>query len=156
MLAAPDLPILVVEDSDEDYTALRWAFDKLGVTRPVRRCTSGDDVLAYLRRTGAHAAAREPLPALIFLDLNLGPDDGRDVLAVVKADDELRKIPVLVWTTSAHPVDVDYCYFHGANGYATKPVDVSRLLGTLRTVASYWFDYMMLPELPNPWRQSRQ
>ncbi len=143
------LPLLVVEDSDEDYAALCWALGKVGVDRPVRRCASGADLLAYLQRTGPYAAGDAPAPALILLDLNLGADDGREVLAELKADPALRRIPVVVWTTSAHPQDVDHCYAHGASGYATKPVDVARLVDSLRDVTRYWFDCVILPD-PGP------
>ena len=151
--AAPDdAPLLVVEDSDEDYAALRWALGKVGVARPVRRCATGADLLAYLRREGPYAPGAAgvdaPPPALILLDLNLGPDDGREVLAELKADAALRHIPVVVWTTSAHPGDVAHCYEHGASGYATKPVDVTRLVDALRRVTSYWFGCVVLPDAP--------
>lgn len=150
------LPLLVVEDSDEDYAALRWALGKVGVDRPVRRCASGADLLDYLRRTGPYApgapdarGADAPAPALILLDLNLGADDGREVLAELKGDAVLRRIPVVVWTTSAHPADVDHCYAHGASGYATKPVDVGQLVASLRDVTRYWFGCVILPD-PEP------
>jgi CheY-like chemotaxis protein len=157
MTAADDaLPLLVVEDSDDDYAALRWALRKVGVERPVRRCATGEDLLAYLRHTGPYApgapggadrtADAAPTPALILLDLNLGADDGREVLAALKADAALRRIPVVVWTTSAHPGDVDHCYAHGASGYATKPVDVGQLVESLRNVTRYWFGCVILPE----------
>ena len=122
--------------------------------RSLRRVATGADLLAYLRRTGPYApagapagAARDaaPTPALILLDLNLGPDDGREVLAALKADPALQPIPVVVWTTSAHPDDVARCYAHGASGYAVKPVDAARLVDTLRDIARYWFGCMVLP-----------
>lgn len=145
------LPLLVVEDSDEDYTALRWALRKVGVDRPVHRCPTGADLLDYLRRAGPYAPGTgdAPAPALILLDLNLGADDGREVLAALKADAALRHIPVVVWTTSAHPADVDHCYAHGASGYATKPVDVAQLVASLRDVTRYWFGCVILPD-PGP------
>lgn len=152
MIASDELPLLVVEDSDEDYTALRWALRKVGVERPVRRCASGADLLDYLRRTGPYGpdGAAAPTPALILLDLNLGADNGRDVLATLKADASLRRIPVVVWTTSAHPDDVAHCYAHGASGYATKPVDLLQLVESLRNVTRYWFGLMILPDVPPP------
>ena len=151
MIAAQDsAPLLVVEDSEEDYTALRWALGKVGIDRPIRRCATGGEVLDYLRHEGAYAAggADAPAPALILLDLNLGADDGRDVLTALKADAALRRIPVVVWTTSAHPDDVAHCYEHGASGYATKPVDVMQLVDSLRNVTQYWFGCVILPDLP--------
>lgn len=145
MIAQDALPLLVVEDSEEDYVALRWALRKIGVDRPVRRCVSGAELLDYLRRAAA-SAADAPAPALILLDLNLGADDGRDVLEALKADASVRHIPVVVWTTSAHPEDVAHCYAHGASGYATKPVDVGQLVESLRSVTRYWFGCVILPE----------
>ncbi|GJG88825.1 two-component system response regulator [Gemmatimonadetes bacterium T265] len=157
MIAQDVSPLLVVEDSEEDYTALRWALRKVGVDRPLRRCATGAELFDYLRRTGPYAAAASggpadsgpgdaPTPALILLDLNLGVDDGRDVLARLKADAALRRIPVVVWTTSAHPDDVAQCYAHGASGYATKPVDVDQLVESLRNVTRYWFGCVILPD----------
>ncbi len=152
MLASDELPLLVVEDSDEDYTALRWALRKVGLERPVRRCATGTELLDYLRHTGPYAPegadghADAPAPALILLDLNLGADDGRDVLAQLKADHALRHIPVVVWTTSAHPEDVALCYENGASGYATKPVDVDQLVASLRHVTQYWFGCVIRPD----------
>ena len=152
MIAQDELPLLVVEDSDEDYTALRWALRKVGVERPVHRCATGADLLDYVRRTGAYAPGGldARTPALILLDLNLGADNGRDVLATLKDDPALRRIPVVVWTTSAHPDDVAHCYAHGASGYATKPVDAMQLVEALRKVTRYWFGLMILPDVPPP------
>ena len=160
MTGSDAMPLLVVEDSDEDYAALRWALGKVGIDRPVRRCATGSDLLAYLRHAGPYAAGTPggpdapadaaPTPALILLDLNLGADDGRDVLAELKADATLRSIPVVVWTTSAHPDDVAHCYAHGASGYATKPVDVARLVESLRSVTRYWFGCVILPDADGP------
>ena len=152
MIARDDLPLLVVEDSDEDYAALRWALRKVGVERPVRRCATGADLLDYLHHTGPYAPGTSgpddaPAPALILLDLNLGADDGREVLAQVKDDAALRRIPVVVWTTSAHPEDVEHCYTNGASGYATKPLDVDQLVASLRDVTRYWFGRMILPDV---------
>ena len=149
MIARPDLPLLVVEDSDADYDALRWALRKVGVDRPVHRCATGADLLDYLRHTGPYEErpAEAPAPALILLDLNLGADDGREVLAQIKTDAALRRIPVVVWTTSAHPQDVAHCYANGASGYATKPVDVDQLVASLRDVTKYWFGCVILPDV---------
>ena len=155
--ASLSAPLLVADDSDDDVTAVRWALGKAGVHRPVRRVATGAELLAYLRRTGPYAASgapggsarhAAPTPALILLDLNLGPDDGREVLAALKADPALQPIPVVVWTTSAHPDDVTRCYAHGASGYAVKPVDAGRLVETLRDIARYWFARMVLPAVP--------
>ena len=148
------LPLVVVEDSDEDFDALRWALKKVGVQRPVHRCANATELFEYLRAMGAHrpavpATAGEGLdavhPALILLDLNLGADSGHDVLATLKADPVHRAIPVVVWTSSNHPEDVARSYASGASGYATKPAAVEQLVSALRTFADYWFGTMVLP-----------
>src|SRR5438105_2527750 len=95
-------PILLVEDSPEDYQATVRAFQKAGLANPIFRCASGDDALDYLHRRGAYAdPGRSPRPGVILLDLNLPGTDGREVLAEVKADARLKAIPVIVLTTSA-------------------------------------------------------
>ena len=125
--------LLVVEDSDEDFDSLRWAFRKLEIDRHMVRARDADEALAYLR-------GGEPRPFLVLLDLNLTVADGRDVLNSVKNDAELRAIPVVVWTTSSNVDDVRSCYRDGANTYIRKPFDVDELLDTIRTLEHYWSD----------------
>lgn len=136
-----DGPILVVEDSDEDFEALSWAVRKLEITQPMIRCVDGEDALEYLFRRGRYAdPGAAPRPALILLDLNLTVADGRDVLSNVKGDADLRSIPVVIWTTSSNPGDVRACYQEGANTYLRKPFDAQELLDTVRTLEHYWND----------------
>jgi len=128
-----DAVLLVVEDSDDDFESLRWAFRKLEIHRKIVRARDAEAAVAYLRG----GAAR---PFLVLLDLNLTVDHGRDVLCNVKSDAELRAIPVVIWTTSANPSDVRTCYHEGANTYLRKPFDTSDLLDTVRTLEHYWSD----------------
>ena len=152
MIAASELPLVVVEDSDEDFDALRWALRRVGVKRPVRRCTSADALFAYLDESARWspsaegAAGAPPPPALILLDINLAGDDGRAVLVTLKRDPQLRRIPVVMWTSSRHPADVARCYADGASGYAIKPPEVEQLVTTARHVVDYWFECMLLPD----------
>lgn len=125
--------LLVVEDSDEDFESLRWAFRKLDIHREMVRAHDAEEAVEYLR--GGQAR-----PFLVLLDLNLSVADGRDVLARVKGDAELRSIPVVIWTTSANPSDVRSCYREGANTYLRKPFDTQDLLDTVRTLEHYWHD----------------
>ena len=154
MMAQDQLPLVVVEDSDEDYDALRWALRKVGVDRPLHRCASAAELFAYLRLAGAqpHAGPSVPgtgtgaaRPALILLDLDLGADSGHEVLASLKADPRHCAIPVVVWTTSMDPDDVTRSYASGASGYATKPAGVHQLVTALRAFKEYWFGTMLLP-----------
>ena len=138
--------ILVVEDSDEQFTAVQRAFQKAGIDNPVVRCTDGDDALAFLFRTGRHAGRpASPSPSVVLLDLNLPGTDGREVLERLKADPELREIPVVILTTSEHPADIQLCYRCGASSYIIKPIRFDDFLKKIRTLKEYWFETVALP-----------
>lgn len=138
--------ILVVEDSDEDFEATMRAFRKSDVTRPVRRCTNGDDAINYLFRRGEYAEPeKSPRPAMILLDLNLPGTDGREVLEQIKSHEETRRTPVVILTTSSSPRDIDDCYRFGANSYIIKPVNFDRFLRSIRLLNEYWFDVVTTP-----------
>jgi CheY-like chemotaxis protein len=137
----PDLlaaPLLVVEDSDEDFDTLREAAAAAGVTRTIHRVVSGGDCLAMLRREGD--GALRLLPALVLMDLNSHGIDGREALVVIKSDDVLKEIPVVVLTTSANPKDMAFCYQARANAYHVKPVRHDQYLLLLGAILRYWLD----------------
>lgn len=131
-------PILVVEDSAEDFTALSRAFRKHGLPNPVLRCEDGDQALAYLLGYGTAAGWPATLPALVLLDLNLPGTDGRAVLETLKQDARLRAIPVVVFSTSSSARDIDHCYQLGANSYLTKPLAYGALEEKIRLTMQYW------------------
>lgn len=138
--------LLVVEDSPEDYEALRRAFKKAGVTVPLMHCGTGDDALDYLARcTSGDSRVSNPRPRMVLLDLNLPGTDGREVLRSTKKNPETASIPVVVFTTSSDPVDVAQCYASGANGYVQKPVDMAELTETVSRIAAFWFETVILP-----------
>lgn len=132
-------PLLVVEDSDEDFEAVCWALRRLGRTLPVERCVDGDAALDRLREPG------RPYPGLILLDLNLPGTDGRDVLATLKRDPHLNVLPVLIMSTSVSDSDVRGCYDAGANGYLVKPVNFEQFMEQISVMCSFWFDIAQLP-----------
>jgi CheY-like chemotaxis protein len=138
-------PILVVEDSDEDYAAFLRAFRKMPIDTPVCRCKDGDDCLDYLYGSGIYADKNPARPSLLLLDLNLPGTDGREVLEKVEADAHLKTIPIVVVTTSASPEDVEHCYRNGANSYVTKSHDWPRFENNVRTLLDYWFNAAVLP-----------
>lgn len=153
MATALTQPILIVEDSDEDFEAVGRIMRRSAVTNPLFRCTDGDDALDFLYRTGAYSNPQiAPRPALILLDLNLPGTDGREVLEQIKQDENLKIIPVLVFTTSSNPRDVEECYKNGANGYIIKPIDLNRFMEMMRVVMDYWFQVIVLPEETRRWR----
>lgn len=140
-------PILIVEDSAEDFETMLRAFRKLGGTERLLRCESGDEALDYLRRRGRYAdKTTSPRPGVVLLDLNLPGTDGRDVLRDVKADPELKQIPVIVLTTSADERDIAECYRLGANSYVQKPLKVDEFGRSMQRLRDYWFDLALLPE----------
>ncbi len=147
MAATLEQPILIVEDSDEDFEAVGRVMRRSAVTNPLFRCTDGDDALDFLYRTGIYADPQKaPRPALILLDLNLPGTDGREVLEQIKQDEELKIIPVVVFTTSANPKDVEVCYKNGANSYILKPINLNRFVELIRVVIDYWFGAIILPD----------
>lgn len=146
MVAKLDQPILIVEDSDQDFEAVERVMRQLTGTNPLFRCTDGDDALDFLYRTGVYADPQKaPRPALILLDLNLPGTGGREVLEQIKQDEEVKVIPVVVFTTSANPTDVEVCYKNGASGYILKPVDFNKFIEMMRVIIEYWFAFIILP-----------
>jgi CheY-like chemotaxis protein len=138
--------LLVVEDSDEDFEALRRTIGQTSIACQLHRCSDGDEALDFLF-AGIQSSTPSRLPSLILLDLNLPGTDGRDVLARLKQDEKLKSIPVIVLSTSNNPKDVRTCYTLGANAYLIKPINVVKFKRTIQLFVEYWFDVVMLPEL---------
>lgn len=141
------LPILVVEDNDEDFDMLQMTFRSTGIPNPLYRCSEGEEALDFLHQAGRYASgAPAPRPGLILLDLNLAGLDGRQVLEHLKGDAHLKSIPVIVFSTSDNPKDVQSAYVHGASGYLLKPVDLSRFERMIQLFKDFWLDHIVLPE----------
>jgi CheY-like chemotaxis protein len=139
-------PLLVVEDNDKDFEILKWALKKLSITLPVYRCCDGDDALDFLYQRGVYQdAAKAPRPAIILLDLKLTATDGFEVLETIKHDEHLKMIPVVVWTTSSDPKDVEISFKQGANSYMLKPMTLDKLLQAIELLNHYWFGVAVLP-----------
>lgn len=135
-------PLVVVEDSDEDFDTLLEAARQAGVTRAIHRAASGGDCLALLRGDGdVHLPL---LPALILMDLNSHGVDGREALVAIKTDTGFKEIPLVVLTTSANPKDVAFCYQAGANAYHVKPVRHDHYLLLLGSLLHYWLESVTL------------
>lgn len=130
--------ILVVEDSEDDFEATMRAFKRTNLKNPIRHASSGTEALTILREAGAK-------PGLVLLDLNMPGLDGRRILAIIKSDPQLRKIPVVILTTSSDERDVDECYTLGANTYIQKPVDLDGLFAAVQRLKEYWFEIALLP-----------
>lgn len=139
--------ILMVEDSEDDYEATIRAFKKVSLHNPIVWCRSGRDALDFLRREGLHRNTKNGShPGLILLDLNMPGLDGRKTLRLIKGDDALKKIPVIILTTSTDERDVEDCYQMGANTYVQKPVSFEGLIEAIKRLKAYWFEIALLPK----------
>jgi CheY-like chemotaxis protein len=141
--AGRPIEILLVEDDPGDTLITREALDHSKVTNRLHCCSNGEEALAFLHRTGEFADAVRP--DLVLLDLNLPRRDGREVLAEIKSDPDLRRIPVVVLTTSQAEEDVLRSYDLHANAYVTKPVDFERFVDVVRSVDEFFFTVVRLP-----------
>lgn len=135
-------PILIIEDSPEDFEAIKRAFKKLGLSNDILHIDNGDDALAYLKEN-----AQKNLPTLILLDLNLPGTDGRTILTKIKNIDGLKKVPVIVLTTSSDERDINECYNNGANSYIQKPVDLNGFFSGISKLKEYWIEINILPKV---------
>jgi CheY-like chemotaxis protein len=140
---AKSIDVLLVEDDPGDTLMIREAFEDNKVRNRLTCVTDGVQALEFLRREGGHAGA--PRPDLILLDLNLPRMDGREVLAEIKADDDLRTIPVVILTTSQAEEDVLRSYELHANAYVTKPVDFERFIEVVRQIDNFFVTVVKLP-----------
>jgi CheY-like chemotaxis protein len=138
--------LLAIEDSNEDFEAFEQFLRRSSLTIPIYRCVNGEQALAFLYRTGNYATPdRSPRPSVILLDLNLPKIDGRELLRRIKQDESLKTIPVVVFTTSNNPKDIEVCYRYGANSYLVKPIDFKQLKREIETFVEYWFEIIELP-----------
>jgi two-component system, chemotaxis family, response regulator Rcp1 len=142
MNAAP-IQILMVEDNDGDVFLTIEALKEAKVANSVHVVHDGVEALEFLRRQGKYATA--PRPDLILLDLNLPRKDGREVLAEIKPDPELRVIPVVVLTGSNADADVARSYDLHANCYIVKPVDLAGLMDVVKSIEDFWLAVVRLP-----------
>lgn len=137
--------ILVVEDNPGDVRLMHEALKLNGADRRIAVAEDGDEAVRYLRRE--HPFTDAPRPDLIFLDLNLPRRDGREVLAQIKSDASLRRIPVIVLTTSESERDINHVYDLHANCYIQKPADLDRYVEVILACEKFWFRIVRLPAL---------
>lgn len=135
--------ILLVEDNPGDVRLTREALKEGKILNDLSVVGDGVEALAFLRREDGYAGAERP--DLILLDLNLPKKDGREVLEEIKGDGELKKIPVVVLTTSAAERDILKAYDLHANCYITKPVDLEQFIGVVQLIEDFWLTIVKLP-----------
>ena len=147
--AMSDAPvkILLVDDDLEDQQLIREAFAENRLTNEIVCVNDGEELMDYLRRRGRYGEMKKtPLPGLILLDLNIPRKDGRETLKDIKADPELRRIPVVVLTTSKAEEDIQQSYNLGANSYMAKPASFKALVDLVKVLGQYWFEVVRLPK----------
>jgi CheY-like chemotaxis protein len=137
------IEVLLVEDDPGDELMTREAFEENKVRNNLHVARDGEEALDFLNRRGEYADA--PRPDLVLLDLNLPKFDGRQVLAEIKADENLRTIPVVVLTTSGAEEDILRSYELHANAYVTKPVDFSSFIQVVRQIDDFFVSVVRLP-----------
>ena len=135
--------ILLVDDDPADVRLTQEALLEHKVFCDTAVARDGVDALAYLRREGEYGQVTRP--DIILLDLNMPRKDGREVLKEIKADPQLRRIPVVILTTSQADQDILHSYDLGANCYITKPVDLKQLTAVVQAIENFWFTVVKLP-----------
>lgn len=138
--------ILMADDDPDDRFLVREALEEAEVRHDSYFVNDGDALLDYLYRRGTYAeATASPRPCLILLDLNMPRTDGREALRQIKRDPDLRRIPIVVLTTSNAEEDVRRCYDLGANAYITKPMTFEALVVVMKRLSQFWFEIVQLP-----------
>ncbi len=143
---ARPVDILLVEDNPGDVRLTREALRDGKLLNRLSTVTDGQQALAFLRKQGSYAQASRP--DLILLDLNLPRKDGREVLVEIKADPDLRRIPVVIVTSSQAEEDILKSYNTHANCYVTKPVDLVKFVAVVRSIEDFWVTIVKLPPKP--------
>ncbi len=142
-IEAKPVDILLVEDNPADVRLTKEALKDAKVLNEVYIARDGVEAMAFLHRAAPFSEV--PVPDLILLDLNLPRKDGREVLAEIKKDSKLMRIPVVVLTTSKADEDIIKSYNLHANAYVTKPVDLNRFIEIIHTMEEFWFTVVKLP-----------
>lgn len=138
------IEILLIEDSPTDALLAKECSNTPRVRNTLHTMMDGVEALAFLHKEGKYRDV--PRPDLILLDLNLPKKDGREVLAEIKADEKLKRIPVVVLTTSEDEMDVFQSYGRHANCYIVKPVDFDKFAKIVQDIEGFWFSVVTLPE----------
>ena len=138
--------ILLAEDDADDRMLVTRVLEKELMVRDGRAVWNGEELMDYLKQRGKYADSESsPRPSLILLDLNMPRKDGREALQEIKDDPNLRRIPVVVLTTSNSDVDVEQSYDAGVNAYITKPARFADMVDAFRVLHKFWFEIVRLP-----------
>ena len=140
------ITILVADDDADDRMLIKDAFEEARLNNEIHFVEDGEQLMAYLRREGEYAnMGDEPFPGIILLDLNMPKKDGREALREIKADAELKRIPVVVLTTSRAEEDIIRTYGLGVSSFITKPVTFEGLVDVVKALNDYWIEIVTFP-----------
>lgn len=146
MTTAKDvITILMADDDDDDFLLTKKALAESKLANSLVRVSDGEELIDYLKRRGEYENVETPRPGMILLDLNMPRKDGREALKEIKADEELRDIPVVIFTTSKAEEDIYRTYQLGSNSFITKPVTFDKLVKVIAALGLYWFKIVKLP-----------
>jgi CheY-like chemotaxis protein len=139
--------ILMVDDDPDDRLLFKEACEEVRLRNPLEFLENGEQLVDYLKRTGAYShLAGTPYPGIILLDLNMPLKDGREALEEIKNDAELRHIPVIILTTSKDEDDILSSYGLGASSYIVKPISLDRLMRVVNSIGEYWVQIVEVPQ----------
>ncbi len=145
--AGQPIIILMADDDADDRMLTKDALAESRVLNELKFVEDGEELMEYLTRKGKFAdPATSPRPGLILLDLNMPKKDGREALKEIKSDPELRRIPIVVMTTSKAEEDIFRSYDFGASSFITKPVTFDRLVELMKALGDYWVEFVELPD----------
>ncbi len=131
--------ILIADDDNDDQYMIKQAFESINLNEHVRTVNDGVELLDYLHKRGKYKDAEVMSPKVILLDLNMPKKDGRECLREIKANPKLKKIPIVVYSTSGNPDDIEFAYELGASSYITKPYSYQELVKIMEVFKQYWF-----------------
>ncbi len=140
----PEIHILLVEDNEGDVVLTLEALKEAKLKNKISVVRDGEEAMEFLYKKGRYL--NEDIPQLILLDINLPKMDGKEVLLKIKTDPDLKKIPVVILTTSSSEKDILEAYNNYANCYITKPVDLDKFIDVIHTVEDFWISIVQLPK----------
>ncbi|MCC6558719.1 MAG: response regulator [Polyangiaceae bacterium] len=144
------ITILYADDDADDQLLVKEALEESRLLNELHFVNDGEELMDYLRRRGEYAdPARSPRPGIILLDLNMPRKNGREALAEIKGDPDLRRIPIIVLTTSKAEEDIYRSYDLGVNSFISKPVTFSGMTAVMQALGTYWFEIVELPPDPD-------
>ena len=150
MKLTKSINLLIADDDPDDRMMTQAALEESYLLNSLYFVENGQDLMDFLKRRGKYTdPATSPRPDLILLDLNMPRKDGREALMEIKADPDLRAVPIIVLTTSKSEEDILKSYDLGVNCFISKPVLFEELINVMRSIGQYWFDIVKLPNVEN-------